>query len=521
MKKNLLLIGIATILCYSTAEAQVQKIPFSPLKIDFPAALSSQEEEWLQNCQFIQSADHPLELTCLWQQEYVDLFHGKWRQWSVRFDASGNIQPTQPMIYPALDQDKIFSGEIVAVFPGQNFLVYSPEVLFDPETNRFDIDVFDLDIITNGRKLIFQALGSMKAEPVDALVLSIGSMLILGHQYSDEDLEETPIEQRIDFDPYVLNVVDTEGHVDWQIKEEYIQGLWQKQVGHLPTSRIGFGQSKSEFLVGADKGNVVVAGIRSWPIENGQTAKLESGAFIACYSIDGTYVGIVGTYLGTILLPEVPSSVNPHTLKLTSQGKIVGAWLASDQEPTEKDELIVNHWMQNCNTNKDGRPAWHLALPNNFANWKEGVNTYIKAIQPASNGHLFVLYVQQRAQAVCFKLKGKRCEDQEVFQKNPELLRPSLFLMEIDEKGQIIANQAIIGVNDPAGWALSYVESFKYTKYKDQDIDFHLQAGMTLTGDKQHLLIFIINPSAASFAIRQAGKEPQGQLLLYQVKIQP
>lgn len=38
----------------------------------------------------------------------------------------------------------------------------------------------------------------------------------------------------------------------------------------------------------ADKGNVVVAGVRSWPVENGQTAKLESGVFIACYSIDGT-----------------------------------------------------------------------------------------------------------------------------------------------------------------------------------------------------------------------------------------
>ncbi len=285
--------------------------------------------------------------------------------------------------------------------------------MFDPETNRFDIDVFDLDIITNGHKPIFQALGSMKAEPVDALILSIGSMLILGHQYSDEDLEETPIEQRIDFDPYVLNVVDSKGQVEWQFQEQYIQGLWQKQVGHLPTSRIGFGQSKSEFLVGADKGNVVVAGVRSWPVENGQTAKLESGVFIACYSIDGTY-------LGTLLLPDAPSSVSSNTLKLTSQGQIVGAWLASDKGATEKDELIVNHWMQNCNTNKDGRPAWHLALPNNFTNWKEGVNTYVKAIQPASNGHLFVLYIQQRAQAVCFKLKGKRCEDQEVFQKDPE-----------------------------------------------------------------------------------------------------
>ena len=107
-----------------TNEGSKTKAFITALKVDFPAALSSQEEEWLQNCQFIQSADHPLEFTCLWQQEYVDLLHGKWRQWSVRFDASGHIQPTQPMIYPSLDQN-IKRGNC-SRFPGAKFFSLLP-----------------------------------------------------------------------------------------------------------------------------------------------------------------------------------------------------------------------------------------------------------------------------------------------------------------------------------------------------------------------------------------------------------
>lgn len=100
-------------------------------------------------------------------------------------------------------------------------------------------------------------------------------------------------------------------------------------------------------------------------------------------------------------------------------------------------------------------------------------------------------------------------------------MRPSLFLMAIDDKGQIITNQAIIGANDPAGWLLSYVEDFDNPEYTTHDINFHIQAGMTLTEDQQHLLIFVTNPSAAKTAAQQANEQPQGQLLLYRVQIQP
>lgn len=93
--------------------------------------------------------------------------------------------------------------------------------------------------------------------------------------------------------------------------------------------------------------------------------------------------------------------------------------------------------------------------------------------------------------------------------------------MAIDDKGQIITNQAMIGANDPAGWLLSYVEDFDNPEYTTHDINFHVQAGMTLREDQQHLLIFVTNPSAAKTAAQQANEQPQGQLLLYRVQIQP
>ncbi|MBL8687233.1 MAG: hypothetical protein JNK86_07205 [Alphaproteobacteria bacterium] len=453
------------------------------------------EEKLLQDCGFVQSQASSLQLSCFFQEEPIRFPEIEWRQLLLFFENDGQIKSLQPTITPALNKPKVKSGDQVALLSLEEVIT---------TLMSFDENSFKLELVNNNHNTIKKlSLGSIVGEPIDAINLDDESIVVLTNyiQNLSQDIE--------DYRTYGLMKMDRQGKILWNTQDKFMGQLWQGFIEKFPKDEALYG---FDFLLKPVQKQIVVASFRNWPEAKEGKYVLGNGLFLSCYQKDGTFQG-------NIVLPD--ATINQQTIKLDFQDQIVAAWLKSDTRVTEKnDAFFLGRWPQDCSANT-ALTSVNIDVPNHFPDWQMGNNTYVKAIQPVKNGHTFILYVQQRAEVHCLKLTGRPCSSQKIFAENMELLRPGLFLMEVSQSGKVLGVQPIISPDSPSGWLLAVVRGFQYEQYNDFNVTHGIDIGMTVTPDQQNLVIFLMNPLAATVENRKAQQPPESVLLVYRIQLKP